>query len=48
MIERFDEKCKGCKYDSNDDDDGYFCMCCILMKKFVPHIEKTKEEDNNG
>ena len=44
MIERLDEKCKGCKYDGNDEG-AYFCLSCTLMKKFIPHIKKTKEEE---
>ena len=45
MLERLDEKCEGCKYDGNDDDDGYFCMCCILMKQFIPHIKKEGDHE---
>ena len=44
MLERLDEKCKGCKYDKNKDG-AYFCLCCTLIGEFTPHI---KTENENG
>lgn len=43
MIERQNEKCKGCRYDRTDEG-AYFCLCCTLIGEYTPHIRK---EDNN-
>lgn len=45
MKERLDGNCKGCKYDGSDEG-GYFCLSCMLIGKFIPHIEDNKEEQN--